>query len=202
MAKKGRPFTYQRAEERPVTISLRLARDLYDRLERYAQRHRHSVSELVRDGIEMRLAVQADPRWQTAQAQGSYYDNTVLQELATPAHLLDDRIPFDDEHLPMSAPATPVVADMSHNNNTVIQEAGSPHRGRKLRIRHWRRTRPSKAHQCPPMTPASTTLASCARAAMSITAPGNRCGATTWLATVPRVMWRTRGLGVRPNARP
>ena len=131
MAKKGRPFTYQSDEERPVTISLRLAHDLYDRLERHAQRHRQSVSELVRDGIEMRLAVQADPRWQTAQEQELYYDNTVLQELATPAHFLDDRIPFDDEHLPVSAPATPAVADISHDNNTVIQEAVTKHRGRK-----------------------------------------------------------------------
>ena len=128
MAKKGRPFTYQSDEERPVTISLRLAHDLYDRLERYAQRHRQSVSELVRDGIEMRLAVQADPRWQTAQGQEEYYDNTVLQELATPAHLLDDRIPFDDDHGPVSAPATVAVADMPYDNNTVIQEMQSTQR--------------------------------------------------------------------------
>ena len=122
MAKKGRPFTYQSDEERPVTISLRLAHDLYDRLERYAQRHRQSVSELVRDGIEMRLATQADPRWQTAPEQETYYDNTVLQELATPAHLLDDRIPFDDEYRPVPVPATPAVSDMSYDNNTVIHK--------------------------------------------------------------------------------
>ena len=132
MAKKGRPFTYQSDEERPVTISLRLAHDLYDRLEWYAQRHRQSVSELVRDGIEMRLAVQADPRWQTAQEQESYYDNTVLQKLATPAHMLDDRIPFDDDHMPVPAPATVAVADMPYDNNTVIQESVPKRRVRKM----------------------------------------------------------------------
>ena len=135
MAKKGRPFTYQSDEERPVTISLRLAHDLYDRLERYASRHRQSVSELVRDGIELRLAVEADPRWQTAQAQEEYYDNTVLQELATPAHFLDDRIPFDDDHVPAPAPVTAAVADMPYDNNTVIQETAPKHRGRKPVLR-------------------------------------------------------------------
>jgi hypothetical protein len=121
MAKKGRPFIYQSDEERPVTISLRLAHDLYDRLERYAQRHRQSVSALVRDGIEMRLAAQPDPRWQTAQEQEAYYDNTVLQKLATPTHFLDDSMPFDDDHLSVSAPATSAVSDISHDNNTVLQ---------------------------------------------------------------------------------
>ena len=42
--------------------------------------------------------------------------------------ILDDSIPFDDEHQPVSAPATPAVADISHDNNTVIQEVQSTQR--------------------------------------------------------------------------
>jgi len=135
MAKKGRPFVYQRDEERPVTISLRVPHDLYERLQHYAQRHRQSVTELVKDGIAMRLEVQADPRWQTAVEQISYNDNTVLQELATPAHFLDDAIPFDDEHLPVRAPEATAVADISHDSNAVIQERVPKRRRRSPTLR-------------------------------------------------------------------
>ena len=41
---------------------MRLPRELHARLERYASEHRQTVSELVRDGIEMRLDEPADPR--------------------------------------------------------------------------------------------------------------------------------------------
>lgn len=62
MAKKDRRFKYQEGADRPVTISIRIPQDLYDRLERYHKQYNQSVSELVRDGIEMRLEVEADPR--------------------------------------------------------------------------------------------------------------------------------------------
>jgi hypothetical protein len=39
MAKRGRPFTYQSEDEKPVTVSLRLPRDVYDRVERYVKMH-------------------------------------------------------------------------------------------------------------------------------------------------------------------
>ena len=39
MAKKGRPFVYQSDTEKPVTVSLRLPRDLYARVERYVKMH-------------------------------------------------------------------------------------------------------------------------------------------------------------------
>lgn len=83
MAKKGRPFTYQEGDEKPVTISMRLPKALHTRLERYAKQHRQSVSELVRDGIEMRLETDADPRSRKAgstpaspQEDEPYYGNT------------------------------------------------------------------------------------------------------------------------------
>jgi hypothetical protein len=119
--KGGRPRLYHSDAERPVHLSVKLPPDLARRLEKYAWQHRRSLSELVREGIEMRLAAQPDPRWQTAQEQEAYYDNTVLQKLATPTHFLDDSIPFDDDHLSVSAPATSAVSDISHDNNTVLQ---------------------------------------------------------------------------------
>jgi len=45
MVKRGRPFTYQSEDERPVTVSLRIPRDLHERMSRYASIHRRSVTE-------------------------------------------------------------------------------------------------------------------------------------------------------------
>jgi hypothetical protein len=64
-----------------------------------------------------------------------YYDNTVLQELAKPVHLLDEGIPFDEDIAAL--PATPVRPapdlsadrqDISNYDNTVIQENVSARR--------------------------------------------------------------------------
>src|SRR5207302_8763441 len=84
MAKLGRPFTYQSEEERPVTVSLRIPRDLHERMSHYASRHRQSITELLLDGLKWRLE-QDDPRQQSI-SDMEYYDNTVLQELIKPAH--------------------------------------------------------------------------------------------------------------------
>jgi len=72
----GRPPRYDRDEERPVTISVKAPRALYDELKRYAYTHRQSVTELVLDGIRMRLDTPADPRDMIL-----YDDNTVRQEV-------------------------------------------------------------------------------------------------------------------------
>jgi Arc/MetJ-type ribon-helix-helix transcriptional regulator len=47
-------------------VSVRLPRELYDRLERYATQYRQSISELVKDGVELRLELDADPRHRAA----------------------------------------------------------------------------------------------------------------------------------------
>src|SRR5947208_9257295 len=95
MVKHGRSFTYQSEDERPVTVSLRIPRDLHERMSRYASIHRQSITELLLDGLKLRLE-QDDPREQFTRDL-SYYDNTVLQELTKPVHLLDALIPFDED---------------------------------------------------------------------------------------------------------
>jgi hypothetical protein len=119
----GRPFTYTTPEERPLTLSFRIPRDLADRLKGYASRHRQSITELILDGIRWRLE-QGDPRYAAPYSE-QYYDNTILQELATPVHLLDDRVPFDEDGPPappaMPAPPTP---EISYDSNVVIQQLG------------------------------------------------------------------------------
>ena len=62
MAKHDKRVKYQSEADKPVMLSLRVPRELNERLERYASLHRQKVSALVRDAIEMRLEVEADPR--------------------------------------------------------------------------------------------------------------------------------------------
>ena len=97
----GRPPVYSEAD-RPLTVSLRIPRDLADRMKHYAFRHRQTVTELLLDGLRWRLE-QEDPRFSTVPAM-LHYDNAVLQELAKPVHFLDDHMPFDED-LSTGAPA-------------------------------------------------------------------------------------------------
>jgi hypothetical protein len=123
MAKRGRPFTYQSEDEKPVTVSLRIPRDLHDRMSRYAARHRQSVTELLLDGLTWRLE-QDDPRRQSI-GDISYYDNTVLQELVKPVHLLDGLIPFDEDLATFQESGAKALPDISNYDNTAIQENAS-----------------------------------------------------------------------------
>ena len=85
VAKKGRPFTYQSDDDKPVTISMRVSKELHTRLERYAKQHRQSISELMRDGIEWRIG-EGDPRslsvWGSTSSPQEYYGNTEGDMLA------------------------------------------------------------------------------------------------------------------------
>src|SRR6266705_3715614 len=77
MAKRGRPFEYQSEEEKPVTVSLRIPRDVYKQVERYVHRHPGmTLTEFMLDGIRLRLDTPADPRDVILSD-----DNTVIQEL-------------------------------------------------------------------------------------------------------------------------
>jgi hypothetical protein len=124
MAKRGRPFTYQSEDERPVTVSLRIPRDLYERMSRYSARHRQSITELLLDGLKWRLE-QEDPHMQSIRYM-EYYDNTVIQELTKPAHLLDALIPFDEDIAAFPATKAAPAPHISNYNNTVIQESVQP----------------------------------------------------------------------------
>src|ERR671929_140998 len=117
MAKLGRPFTYQSEDERPITVSLRIPRDLAEHMKRYAARHRQSITELLLDGLKWRLE-QDDPRLQSISAM-EYYDNTVLQELAKPAYLLDESIPFDEDVAAFPATTGTPAPDLSADRQDI-----------------------------------------------------------------------------------
>src|SRR5712691_1836902 len=77
MAKLGRPAVYQSVAEKPVTVSLRLPRDVYEQAQRYVKmRHPMTLTDLLLDGLRLRLDTPADPRDIILSD-----DNTVIQEL-------------------------------------------------------------------------------------------------------------------------
>jgi hypothetical protein len=138
MAKKGRPFVYQSDTEKPVTVSLRLPRDLYARVERYVKMHPGmTLTEFFLDGARLRLDTPADPRDLLLSD-----DNTVIQEVqemiraAVQAEIgkLSD---FMRPHFSTPAPEAPVepVPDISHNGNAVIQEEAPKRPGRQSTLR-------------------------------------------------------------------
>jgi hypothetical protein len=134
MAKLGRPFTYQSDTERPVTVSLRVPRGLYDRLARYADRHRKSITGLLLEGLSWRLEQGRSER-EESQASPLYYGNTVLQELARPVHLIDECVPFDEDLAPTPPVRSRHAPEILHYDNTVIPEKETRRGGRRSTLR-------------------------------------------------------------------
>ena|SRR3989442_4400869 len=156
----ARPPTYQSDDERPTTVSVRIPRELYHQAKAYAVQRRTSLTELLLDGLRLRLETPADPR-DILVSQ----DNTVMQELQemiraavqqeigtlsdflgpqaravgltlTPAAAPVPELSYDENNtvLQESAPAAaamPTDVKPYYDNNTVIQEKGPQPRGRR-----------------------------------------------------------------------
>src|SRR6266487_2246473 len=124
MAKKGRPFAYQSDTEKPVTISVRLPRDVYQQVERYVKMHPGmTLTEFLRDGIRLRLDTPTDPRDIILSD-----DNTVIQEVQEMIRAAVQReiaklSAFLQPHV-SAAPEGPTepAPVLSHDSDTVIQE--------------------------------------------------------------------------------
>jgi hypothetical protein len=124
MAKKGRPFVYQSDTEKPVTVSVRLPRDLYDQVERYVKlRPGMTLTEFFLDGARLRLDTPADPRDLILSD-----DNTVIRELqemvdaAVQKALARERPAPPARNAAPHAPAPEAPAPESvYDDNTVIQ---------------------------------------------------------------------------------
>jgi hypothetical protein len=140
MTNLDKRLKYQSDEEKPVTISMRLPKELHSRLEQYASEHRQSISELVRDGLEWRLS-DGDPRGLGAtrtQETEEYYMSNTAHALADmrqafarqEAHLQAIVEALGERSQPVAASATPPVADISHDSNAGIQDV-QKRRGRQ-----------------------------------------------------------------------
>ena len=106
----SRPPTYHTAEEKPVSVSLRLPRALYDHAQQYISQRRISLTELLLDGLRLALETPADPRDILV-----LHDNTVMQELQTmvdariEAALARERTLAPPRDTPTRAPALPAT---------------------------------------------------------------------------------------------
>lgn len=76
-AKLGRPFLYTSEDEHPVTLSLRVPRDLYTRLEAYRKQRRQSRTELLIEGLKLVLDDGTDP-YHPASNGTQHYSNTAM----------------------------------------------------------------------------------------------------------------------------
>jgi hypothetical protein len=141
MAKLGRPSVYQSDAEKPVTVSLRLPRDVYEQARRYVGRRPSlTLTDLLLDGLRLRLETPADPRDIILSD-----DNTVMQELQ---EMVDAAVqkalaqgstapPALDTPTPTPAPEAPALPghDIAHDNNTVLQKNAARRPGRPSTMR-------------------------------------------------------------------
>jgi hypothetical protein len=58
----ARPPKYAREEDKPISVTLRLPRDLYAQAQQHAQRRQTTLTALVREGLQLRLETSTDPR--------------------------------------------------------------------------------------------------------------------------------------------
>ena len=146
----GRPFTYTTDEERPTSVSVRIPHDLHAQAKRDVRlRHPMTLTELLLDGLRLRLETPADPRDIILSD-----DNTVIRELqdmiraavqAEMSKLSSAMMPHfkPAELIPApESPAEPICGShlgeaathgegSSYYDNTVLQEKASKPRGRR-----------------------------------------------------------------------
>ena len=123
----ARPAKYLADTERPVSLSLRIPRDIYDQAQHLAHMRRTSLTEIVIEGLRLRLDTPDDPR-DIVVSQ----DITAMQELE---RMIDERISaaLAAHALALAtAPAPPAPARVHDGNITVMQgNVSVPQRARK-----------------------------------------------------------------------
>jgi hypothetical protein len=116
----ARPPKYS-DDTKPASVSLRIPRDVYDQVQHLARMRNTTLTELIVEGLRLRLETPVDPR-DILVSQ----DNTVMQELQ---EMIDARIAValaaHLPHHPEPVQVQPVPA-MAHDDNiTVMQESDS-----------------------------------------------------------------------------
>src|SRR5258705_13905067 len=72
----ARPPIYTADAERPTTVSVRIPQELYAQAKQYVAMRRITLTELLLDGLRLRLDTPADPRDITV-----LQENTVIQDM-------------------------------------------------------------------------------------------------------------------------
>lgn len=119
----ARPPTYHSTDERPVSVSLRVPKAFYERAQQYASQRRLTLTELLLDGLQMRLETPTDPR----EVFLSDESNTVIQQLQemVTATVQTELAKLLNMALPLPAhDIQPTNNDILYDNgNTVLQES-------------------------------------------------------------------------------
>jgi hypothetical protein len=115
----GRPPTYLSDDEKPVSVSLRIPRELYEQAQRYVGMRRTTLTELLLDGLRLRLETPADPR----ELLLSHSSDTVMQQLQELVNAAVQAALATGYSPPTSAPAREAavpIADIQHYDNTRV----------------------------------------------------------------------------------
>ena len=126
----ARPPKYESEAEKPVNVSLRLPRDLYDQAQHHARRRHTTLTELIVEGLRMRLEAPTDPRDIIA-AQDIPAMQELKQMIAAEVHaiLAAQRPPIAEPAPETSAPPARTFSHGKHN--TVMQKGiSASQRGR------------------------------------------------------------------------
>ena len=123
----GRPLVYQDEETRPVHVSVSFPHELYDQGQQYARAHNQTLAQVVREGVEMRLAQPADLPEESRENVDDIAARK-LQEMVDAAvqkALARERTapPVLDAAPPTPVPEEPGLPahEIAHDDNTVIQ---------------------------------------------------------------------------------
>jgi hypothetical protein len=151
----ARPPKYTSEEDKPVSVTLRLPRDLYNQAQQHAKRRQTTLTELVREGLQLRLETPTDPRDILAT-----HDSTVMQELREMiANEVQAALAAQRARAPEPSPPTPAphnghtehysnavyaTGDEDEHGHSLVTEGTappSPRRARKLTSRQIRALR-------------------------------------------------------------
>jgi hypothetical protein len=141
----ARPPKYASEEDKPVSVTLRLPRNLYDQAQQHAKRRQTTLTELVREGLQMRLETPTDPRDILATQ-----DSTVMQEVRqmiadeVQAALAAQRTRAPDPSPPTPAPHNGHTA---HYSNAVCAPEDEDEHGHSLVTEGTAPPSPRRAHK-------------------------------------------------------
>jgi hypothetical protein len=130
----GRPPTYLSDAEKPVSVSVRIPRELYEQAQQYVRMRRMTLTELLLDGLRLSLETPTDPR----DFRVSDDSNTVMQQLQELVNAAVQAALATGYSLPTPPPAREASAlstanrppgsdGIPHDDNTVLQK--NPPRG-------------------------------------------------------------------------
>jgi hypothetical protein len=114
----ARPPKYATEHDKPVSVTLRIPRTLYDQAQQHAKRRQTTLTELMVEGLQLRLETPIDPRDILAMQ-----DITVMQELR---QMIAEEVQAALAAQSCKAPATPPAQQIEHKSKTEHYSNAAP----------------------------------------------------------------------------